>query len=506
MRILMLGWEFSPWISGGLGTACRGIATALGEAGHRVIFVMPRPVAPGGEALPPRVRARGPAEPVAGVRRERPGTASAPESWAPATGPIENVRFRVGPAGPVSVAGASVYGSAGPYGSAGFASAVCAGYGAGAGGAGMGGQEMGAAPNGAAGTADECRRGAGGGGEKRGHGTGGGPEIDYGADIVDQAHRYAEYCAEVASGEAFDVIHAHDWMSFPAGIAAAGATGRPLVAHVHSTEYDRGGERPDSRILEMERRGVHAAARVLAVSELTRRVLLERYGADPARVRVVYNGSTCGAARPGAGGRAGGRGGAGDERVVLFLGRITRQKGPEYFAAAARRVLAERSDVRFVVAGAGDRLEAMTAWVEAEGLGERFHFTGFLDGEAVDATLRRADVLVMPSVSEPFGLAALEAAQRDVPVIVSKNSGVAEVLENVFKVDVADTDAIADRILGLLRHPRLSRSLGARAGREAAALTWDRTAEGCTRVYREVIAEAGGAPAETAERRMEGAS
>ncbi|MEX0886632.1 MAG: glycosyltransferase family 4 protein, partial [Phycisphaeraceae bacterium] len=295
--------------------------------------------------------------------------------------------------------------------------------------------------------------------------------------------RYAELCRDIARGESFDVLHAHDWMSFPAGLAAAGATGKPLVVHVHSTEFDRAGEAIDERIYDIERRGMHAAVRVIAVSHMTASIIEHRYGVPRSRIAIVHNGidptppATTGEAGPTTVRLAD------DERLVLFLGRLTMQKGPQYFVEAAVRVLEKNPNVKFIMAGDGDRADELVDLAARRGIGHRLLFAGFLRGEDVDRVFQTADVYVMPSVSEPVGLAALEAIRSDVPVIVSRNSGVAEVVKHALKVDPWNIEDLADKILAVLRHAPLASSLRRNAEIELRTLTWPDAARQCIDVY-----------------------
>jgi glycosyltransferase involved in cell wall biosynthesis len=288
-------------------------------------------------------------------------------------------------------------------------------------------------------------------------------------------------CVAIARNEQFDVIHAHDWMTYPAGLAVAAATGKPLVVHVHSTEFDRSGDNVNQVVYDIERRGMHGACRVVCVSYLTRSAVQHRYGVNPAKIDVVYNGvengpSGNGAVRPNTGISRG-------DKIVLFLGRITMQKGPEYFVGAAKKVLEKYDKVKFVMAGTGDKIRDVIELAAAEGIGHKVLFTGFLRKNDVERVFRMADVYVMPSVSEPFGIAPLEAISNDVPVIISKTSGVAEVLTHALKVDFWDTHEIANKILAVLRHPPLSNTLREYADMEVRQLTWDGAATKCMQTY-----------------------
>lgn len=309
-------------------------------------------------------------------------------------------------------------------------------------------------------------------------------EAHYVGDLFGEVERYARLAGQIARQERFDIVHAHDWMTFPAGIAASALSGRPLVVHVHSTEFDRSGEHVNQRVYEIERQGMHAAARVVAVSFLTRKIVASRYGVPEDRIEVVYNaietdGGQLGEQLPAAIGRG--------EKIVLFLGRITMQKGPEYFLAAAKRVLEVMDNVRFLMAGSGDMIRRTIELAAEMGIGHKVLFTGFLRGRDVDRAFRMADLYVMPSVSEPFGIAPLEALSHDVPVIISKQSGVAEVLTHALKVDFWDINEMANKIIAVLRHPPLHATLREHGSFEIRKLSWRDSASRCLRIYRSVL-------------------
>jgi glycosyltransferase involved in cell wall biosynthesis len=281
-----------------------------------------------------------------------------------------------------------------------------------------------------------------------------------------------------------DVVHAHDWPTFPAGRAAARRAGVPFVAHVHATEYDRCPRGPDPHVVRVEREGLDAADLVLTVSRYTARALGRRYGVDPAKVRIVPNGLDAPLRRPAARPRPR----RGRDPVVLFLGRITAQKGPARFLEAAEIVARAEPRARFVMAGTGDLFAAMVERSAERGLGDRLRFTGFLEGADVARAYRGADVFAMPSVSEPFGIAALEAVAHGVPVVLSRRSGVAEVLPSAVRVDPRDAGALARAILDVLRDPAGARRRLARTRREAAALRWGASAGRLLDAYAEVLA------------------
>ncbi len=237
----------------------------------------------------------------------------------------------------------------------------------------------------------------------------------YGATLMDEIHKYSVVAQVIASEHEFDVIHAHDWLAYPAGIAAKAVSGKPLVIHVHATDFDRSGGNVNPVVYNMEKEGMDAADRIITVSNLTREIVISKYNIDPDKVITVYN-----AVEPLHHSELDIPERAYDDKIVTFLGRITMQKGPEYFIEAARMVLSRMPNVRFVMAGSGDMMERMMRHAAALRITDRFHFTGFLRGNDVFTMLRMSDVYVMPSVSEPFGISPLEAMQSNVPVIISK--------------------------------------------------------------------------------------
>ncbi len=305
----------------------------------------------------------------------------------------------------------------------------------------------------------------------------------YGENLMEEVARYAMVAAEVAKqleGE-FDVIHAHDWLTYYAGIAAKAVSGKPLVVHMHATEYDRSGENVNRTVYDIERAGMEAADRVIAVSNLTRNIVIEKYGIPAEKVVAVHNavrfaGTAAEEVERGV-----------EDKIVTFLGRITYQKGPDYFVEAAAKVLKKLPGVRFVMAGSGDMMNHVVRRVAALGIADRFHFTGFLKGDDVQKMFALSDVYVMPSVSEPFGISPLEAMRSNVPVIISKQSGVAEVLEYAVKVDYWDVDAMADAIYALVQYPALARMFSSKGLEEVTGLKWDNAAAKVKQVYEDAI-------------------
>ena len=308
----------------------------------------------------------------------------------------------------------------------------------------------------------------------------------YGANLMEEVARYAMVAAQVAKdleGQ-FDVIHAHDWLTYFAGIAAKRVSGKPLVVHMHATEFDRSGENINRRVYAIEKAGMQAADRVIAVSELTRRIVIGKYGIPAEKVVTVHNAVRFGESEDAVPERAV------KDKVVTFLGRITYQKGPDYFVEAAAKVLQRVPDVRFVMAGSGDLMNHVVRRVAQLGIAARFHFTGFLKGGEVQRMFRLSDVYVMPSVSEPFGISPLEAMRSGVPVIISRQSGVAEVLDYAIKVNYWDVDALADAIYGLLTYPALGRMFASKGLEEVTGLKWTNAAAKIKTVYETVVAEA----------------
>ena len=308
----------------------------------------------------------------------------------------------------------------------------------------------------------------------------------YGANLMEEVARYAVVAAEVArqlEGQ-FDVIHAHDWLTYFAGIAAKRVSGKPLVVHMHATSFDRSsGDNIDTRVYDIERAGMEAADRVIAVSNLTRNIVIEKYGIDANKVVTVHNAVRFAEKDTEVPERGV------EDKIVTFLGRITYQKGPDYFVEAAAKVLKRVPNVRFVMAGSGDMMNHVIRRVARLGIADRFHFTGFLKGDDVHKMFQLSDVYIMPSVSEPFGISPLEAMRSNVPVIISKQSGVAEVLDYAVKVDYWDVDAMADAIYGFVKYPALSKMFAEKGLEEVVGLKWNNAAAKVKAVYEDAINE-----------------
>lgn len=302
--------------------------------------------------------------------------------------------------------------------------------------------------------------------------------------LIDEVRRYGVLAREIAEEEDFDVIHAHDWLSFLAGVQAKRVSGKPLVLHVHATEFDRtGGHGVNQDVYNIERSSMEEADLIIAVSEQTKEKLVVHYGVPREKVQVVYNGVDGDEWAPSsyadslAALKAGGR------KIVLFVGRITIQKGPEYFVRAAKKVLEHDPNVLFVVSGSGDMQHKIMNEAAYLGIGEKLLFVGFLRGDDLKSLYRVADVFVMPSISEPFGITPLEAVASGVPVIISKQSGVSEVLTHALKVDFWDIDETANKILSVLKHPTLHSTLRDYSRGEVQGLNWRRAAQRCIDIY-----------------------
>jgi glycosyltransferase involved in cell wall biosynthesis len=400
MKVLMFGWEFPPYNSGGLGVACQGLARALVAQNIQLVFVLPKKL----------------------------------------EGFSESFRFRFADVSGMDIA--EVNSLLVPYITSEKYKTL-----------------VDASPNG-----------------------------QYGAGLFEEVRRYGVLARHLAQSESFDVIHAHDWLSFGAGIAAKDVSGKPLVLHMHATEIDRTAGKPNQLIYGMEKAGVIAADKVLAVSDLTKKVLVEEYDVAPEKVSVVHNGISAPS------GEADLRALSGimklkklGYKIVIFVGRITIMKGPDYFVALAKKVLDYDPKVLFVMAGAGDMEGEVMGKAAALGISNKVLFPGFLRGGELSAIYRSADLFVMPSVAEPFGLTALESLLCGTPVLISKTSGVSEVLKNALKTDFWDVDDMADKTLSVLEHKSLRHELAENGKREASLCNWNSAAEKCVNIYNQLV-------------------
>ncbi|MCQ2161753.1 MAG: glycosyltransferase family 4 protein [Bacteroidales bacterium] len=428
MKVLMFGWEFPPHIAGGLGTACEGIVKGLAYNGVETLFVMPSASGDEDQSATTIINASDVAvDTVSSTIDEFLGKVKfvhIGSNMVPYVGPEE------------------------------FTSIV----------------------------EEEQRR-----------------QVEdfriqygmkykfsgkYGTNLMEEVARYAMVGGTIAMQhkDEFDVIHAHDWLTYLAGIAAKELTGKPLVVHVHATSYDRGDEKHiDTRVLDIETRGMLAADRVVTVSNLTRNIVINKYHIDPAKVITVHNAVDF-SGREDLTVERGVK-----DKVVTFLGRITFQKGPEYFIEAAAKVLKRTENVRFVMAGSGDMMNKCIKHVAKLGISDRFHFTGFLRGKDVQTMFALSDVYIMPSVSEPFGISPLEAMRTNVPSIISHQSGAAEILKYAFKVDFWDVDAMADCIFALLKYPALASFAAKQGYEEVNRLKWNGATAKLKTIYESLI-------------------
>lgn len=309
----------------------------------------------------------------------------------------------------------------------------------------------------------------------------------YAGSLLEEVTRYAKRARLIAKRESFDIIHAHDWLSFLAGVEAKRVSGKPLVLHVHATEFDRtGGQGVNQAVYDIEREAMQHADQIITVSNLTKNTVLAHYGVSEDKIQVVHNGIEYSerytAHVPDFDALK-----ASGQKIVLFLGRITIQKGPDYFIAAAKKVLEYDKNVTFVVVGTGDMHTKMMHHVAAAGISDHVLFAGAVFGADAMKMFAAADLYIMPSVSEPFGLTPLESIINGTPVIISKQSGVSEVLTHAFKVDFWDVDEIANKIVNLLEFPSLSNTMVTNAKKEVKGINWDKAAQKCVNIYSDVL-------------------
>ena len=305
----------------------------------------------------------------------------------------------------------------------------------------------------------------------------------YPDNLVEEIGNYEAVASVLAHQLDFDIIHSHDWLTYPAGVFAKHISGKPLVIHVHATDFDRSRGNVNPTVYSIERRGMDEADHIMCVSNLTRRTVIEKYGQPEWKVSTVHNAveplpdveSFTKTPRK--------------DKVVTFLGRITMQKGPEYFVEAAARVLQKTDGVRFVMAGSGDKMNEMIDLVAKRGIADKFHFTGFLRGRQVQEMLAESDCYIMPSVSEPFGISPLEAMQVGTPSIISKQSGCAEILQHAIKTDYWDIDAMADAIYAIVKYPAMYKSLRELGREEVNNIKWSDAGLKVRAIYDKVIAE-----------------
>lgn len=307
-------------------------------------------------------------------------------------------------------------------------------------------------------------------------------------DLFSEVDAYAKAAADIAEEEDFDVIHAHDWLAFPAGLAAKRATGKPLVLHVHLPSLDQGAQQGvDSRVYDIERRALYEADAVIAISQRVKEVLVHRYGVRSDKIHVVYNALTYedeswGEAKISLKPENG--------HIALYMGRLTLHKGPDVFLRAAEIVSRFDPNFRFILAGCGELERQLIHHAASAGIGSKVFFAGFARGRERKALLEASDMLVMPSIAEPFGLVALEAAAAGVPAIVSKQSGVREMMRHMLSVDFWDVEELANKMLSLARYPALHGFMKKEGRQEAQQSTWDKAANSCISLYTACISRA----------------
>lgn len=483
MRVLMFGWEFPPFKSGGLGTACQGMATALAKKGTEIFFVLPRaesdrPVhlqdgltmlSASGTRICTRSSRLRREEGVRESRHDRPHTETVPgfreeieEIWREKLH-LEHIDSPLRPY----------------LDSVGYLKEH---------------RELQRLLAGKRLSDPTLRSVLHHEGPERERYLRELSEVQeqyetltlhggYGEDLMSEVYRYACAAAAIARRLEFDVIHVHDWMTYPAGILVKRLTGKPLVAHIHALEHDRSGDNLNRAVAGIEKAGMEAADRVVAVSHYTKQEVMEQYGIPEEKISVVHNAVSRNDIHKSVVIPERCR----HEKRVLFMGRVTYQKGPDYFVEAAKLVLDRLPHTRFIMAGSGDMLPNMVRRVAHLRIGDRFHFTGFLRNGEVDRMYAMSDLYVMPSVSEPFGIAPLEAMVYDVPVLMSKQSGVSEVIHNALKVDFWDVRKMADRICAVLAYPALGRFIAKNCAEELKHIRWENAAVKLEQIYADLV-------------------
>ncbi|MFH0978800.1 MAG: glycosyltransferase family 4 protein [Candidatus Woesearchaeota archaeon] len=404
MRVLMFGWEFPPYNSGGLGTACFGLTKGLTNQGVDVTFVIPKALGELGKSHVDLVVAD---QVKRGLKIKEIDSLLVPYISSVAY----SARLRD------------------------FAS-------------------------------------------KKANDS----KTMYGSNLYQEVYRYSQQARHIAKQTKFDVIHCHDWMTYPAGIQVKRMTKKPLVLHIHATEFDRTGGNPNQVVYDIEREGFHTADKICAVSNFTKQKVVEHYGVSPDKVEVVHNAVEFSDPMPYQDFPI-----KKNDRIVLFLGRITLQKGPEYFLYAARKVLDYEKNVKFLVVGTGDMEHFMIDKAAELGIADKVLFAGFMRGKDIDRAYKMADLYVMPSVSEPFGITPLEAMRNGTPVIISKQSGVSEVINHCFKIDFWDIDEMANKIISVLRYKELHECLSDSGSLEVRKFNWNEPAAKCIKVYNQVL-------------------
>ena len=400
MKVLMFGWEFPPFNSGGLGTACYGITKALSEKGIEINFVLPKNYKIDEDFLNV-ISTRLPKIKIKEI-----------DSLLVSYTTSENYRRRF--------------------------------------------LEL----------------------------TEGNIECNYCDDLIEEVYRYSKIAAEIAAEIDHDIIHVHDWMTFPAGIEAQKVSRKPFIAHVHSTEYDRsGGHGLNPYVYKIEKNGINYADNIIAVSNLTKNKITNGYNENGEKIEVVHNAINISDF-------AGGKDHSHNfknYKIVLFLGRLTLHKGPDYFLNAAKKVLEKNNEVLFIISGSGDMDYQIIEQAANLGISDKVLFTGFLRGKQLRQIYRMADLYVMPSVSEPFGITSLESLASGTPVMISKQSGASEILNHCLKVDFWDTDEMANKILAVVNHKELKTCLSDNGQNEVSNFKWNKVADKIINIYNKLI-------------------
>ncbi|MFY9153960.1 MAG: glycosyltransferase [Prolixibacteraceae bacterium] len=423
MNVLMFGWEFPPNISGGLGTACHGIVKGLSTFDDiHVVFVIPK--AHGNEQ----------------INKYQLISADQVDIECKSPSPVQH---------PVFIKVLEVPSALSPY----------------------------LNPESYSRKLIQT--------EKKGEISQHGKRIyfsgKYGPNLYDEINNYAIVAKTIAEENEFQLIHAHDWLTFPAAIAAKKASGAPLILHIHSTDFDRSGGSVNPTIFRIEKQGMEEADRIITVSNLIKKRLISQYNISPEKITTVYNAIDPVPEKKKTVKHSG------KIKTVTFLGRITIQKGPAYFAEVARLIHKKMKNVRFIMAGNGELRDQIVECCAKYRISNRFHFTGFLCGDEVSEILNKSDVFIMPSVSEPFGIVPLEAMQANVPVIISLQSGIAEVIRSAVKADFWDIHAMADAVHGILKYKKLSKTMINDGKKELGKLNWVSTASQIRQIYLNTI-------------------
>ncbi len=428
-RILMIGWEYPPRIIGGLAIASRGIARALGKLGHKILMILPRIT--GNEPKDKNIVVIGINSRFLPLTREEFLNFIIETMHIPSLSVYQSKLLKLKEN---FIKENDIY----------FYEEILE-------------------------TQEKIPFLEGG----------------YGKNLFYEIQIFAEFVAKIASKikKSIDIIHAHDWITYPAALYARYLTSKPLVLHVHATEFDRSGDHPNQYVYDLEKYSFQQADAIITVSNYTKNLIIEKYQIYPDKIFPVYNAiefkeeyREVKIKKPIR------------QKIVLFVGRITFQKGPDYFVRAAKKVIEEIQNVKFLMVGSGDMYARMIEMAADLGVGKYFHYTGFIDREKIDEVFKMSDVYVLPSVSEPFGLTVLEALKSGVPVIVSKQSGVAEVVQNAIKVDFWDVEDIARNIIKLLKDPELKQEILTKTLTEdLQKLSWEESAKRVEEVYEYVL-------------------